>query len=171
MTIKELMQEQRRQACSSDPAQRFAAALLIPAELSKRIRLLTNAQVGRLMEREVCSTMNLLAPELTVCIEAAERLQRLRTDRRGAARSRASFHQNQGDHLLHAEAALYHAGMPHLLLPFQRDKFASNVFMVPSLPDAHHALCRAGFRTSTNSPSLLIDLETNRPIRLVENRP
>jgi hypothetical protein len=170
VTIKELMEEQRRQIRSSNPAERFAAALLIPAEISKRLRLLTDSQVGRLMDREVCPNLNFVAPELTVCIEAAERLQRPRTDRRRAARSRASSRQSQGEHLLHAEAALYRAGIPYLLLPFQRDKFASNVFVVPSLPDAHRALCGAGFRASNNFPSLLIDPETNRPIRLIENR-
>lgn len=36
--------------------------------------------------------------------------------------------------------------MSGLLLPFQRNKFASNVFVVPCLPDAKACLLRAGFR-------------------------
>ena len=69
---------------------------------------------------------------------------------------------------MHAEAALYRARIPHLLLPFQRDKFASNVFMVPSVAEARDCLCQAGFRKARRSYSLLIDRETNRPIRIME---
>jgi hypothetical protein len=75
-----------------------------------------------------------------------------------------------GKHLLHAEAALYRARIPHLLLPFQRDKFASNMFMVPSVAEARHCLYDAGFREAPRSPSLLIDGETGRAIRIVEHR-
>ena len=38
MTIRELMEEQRKRVRSRNPAERLAAALLIPAELSKRLR-------------------------------------------------------------------------------------------------------------------------------------
>jgi hypothetical protein len=76
MTIRELMEEQRRRVCSSDPAERFAAALLLSAELAKRLRTVSSFQLGELLEHEVCSSLNLLAPELTVCAEAAERLRR-----------------------------------------------------------------------------------------------
>jgi hypothetical protein len=72
------------------------------------------------------------------------------------------------EHLLHAESALYWARIPHLLLPFQRNRFASNTFMVPSMAEAKHCLCQAGFRETPPSPSLLIDSETNRAIRLIE---
>jgi hypothetical protein len=75
-----------------------------------------------------------------------------------------------GEHLLHAEAALYRACIPHLLLPFQRDKFASNMFMVPSVEEVRHCLYDAGFRETPRSPSLLIDGETGRAIRIVEYR-
>ena len=85
--------------------------------------------------------------------------------RRGRAQA-----EPQGEHLLHAESALYHTGIPHLLLPFQRDRFASNVFVVPSVPDAQHALIRAGFRHSNKASSLLIHLETGSPIQVVEHK-
>ena len=77
MTIQELMEEQRRRVRSSDPAERFAAALLLSAELAKRLRTVSSFQLGELLEHEVCSSLNLLAPELTVCAEAAERLRRM----------------------------------------------------------------------------------------------
>jgi len=40
--------------------------------------------------------------------------------------------------------------------------------MVPSAAEATHCLRQPGFRESPCSPSLLIDCETNRTIRLVE---
>ena len=75
---------------------------------------------------------------------------------------------DEGDHLLDAESALFWGRIPHLLLPFQRDRFASDTFIVPSVAEATHCLCQAGFRQSPRSASFLIDCETNRPIRLVE---
>ena len=77
MTIQELMDEQRRWVRSSDPAERFAAALLLPAELAKRLRTVSSFRLGELLEHEVCSNMSILAPELAVCAEAAERLRRM----------------------------------------------------------------------------------------------
>jgi hypothetical protein len=60
---------------STIPAERFAAALLIPAELSRRLRLLSNLEIGQLLEDEVWSNLNLLAPESTICLVAADRLR------------------------------------------------------------------------------------------------
>jgi hypothetical protein len=170
VTIRELMQEQQERVRSNNPAERLAAALLIPAELSRRIRLLSDFQIGRLLQHEVCSNLSVLAPELTVCMEAAERLCRRRAGKFiGVGRSRASLY-TEGEHLLHAESALYHAGIPHLLLPFQRNKFASNTFIVPSMREAKDCLGRAGFRETPRSPLLLIDGQTSRPIRLYEDK-
>ena len=75
MTIRELMEEQRRRVCSGNPTERLAAALLIPAELSRRLRLLSDPQLGQLLEDEVWSYLNLLAPESTICLVAADRLR------------------------------------------------------------------------------------------------
>ena len=167
MTIRELMQEQRARVRSSDSAERFAAALLIPGVLAERLRELNDVQLGQVLEHEVCSNLSVLAPELTVCMEVADRLLRSRPFKlMPRRRSRAS--DDEGEHLLHAEAALYRARIPHLLLPFQRNRFASNVFMVPCVAEARECLCDAGFRKSP-SPMLLIDGETNRPIRVVEH--
>jgi hypothetical protein len=163
------MEEQRKRVRSGNPAERLAAALLIPAELSRRLRLLSDFQMARLLDNEVCSNLNILAPEMTVCAEAVLRLSRTIPKTRRLRRGRAQA-EPQGEHLLHAESVLYHAGIPHLLLPFQRDRFASNVFVVPVMPDAQHALIRAGFRHSNSTPSPLIDHETGRPIRIVEHK-
>lgn len=162
------MEEQRRQVRSSDPEERFAAALLIPAELSRKLRFLTDVQVGRLLEQEVCSHMNFLAPELTVCTEAAERLRK--TPSIAGRKRRFNSSLLDGEHILHAEAALYRAGIPHLLLPFRRDRFASGTFMVSDVAGARVCLLEAGFRTTSRSPLWLIDGQTRRPIHLYEDR-
>lgn len=167
MTIRELMEEQRARARSGEVAKQFAAALLIPGVLAERLRHLSDPHLGRLLDREVCSNLSVLAPELTVCMEAAERLCRGRIVRFIPRRHSRSL-WNEGEHILHAESALYWARIPHLLLPFQRDRFASSTFMVPSIAEARHCLCHAGFRETRRSPSLLIDYETKRPIRLLE---
>ena len=77
MTIREIIAEERRRLGSADPAERFAAALLIPAVLRERLRRLRDAQVGQLLGDEVWPCLSLLAPESTVCLEAVDRLRRL----------------------------------------------------------------------------------------------
>ena len=167
--IRELMAEQRTRARSGNVAERFAAALVIPGVLAGRLRQLSDFRLGWLLEHEVCSNLSVLAPELTVCMEAADRLLRHRAIKLvPRRRSRAS--DDEGEHLLHAEAALYRARIPHLLLPFQRNRFASNTFMVPCVAEARDRLCQAGFRETPRSPSLLIDRKTRLPIRLIEER-
>jgi hypothetical protein len=83
------MEEQRKRVRSRNPAERLAAALMIPAELSRRLRLLGNTEIAQLLDDEVCGNMSILAPEATVCAEAAfrlrgatDRLQLYSTDRR-----------------------------------------------------------------------------------------
>ena len=167
MTIRETIAEQRRRSHSENPAERFAAGLLLSGVLRDRLRELTDFRLGQVLDREVCSNLSVLAPELTVCMAAAERLCRRRAVR-VVARGRSRSLSNDGEHILHAESALYWARIPHLLLPFQRDRFASYTFMVPSVAEARQYLCHAGFREARRSPSLLIDYETKRPIRLLE---
>jgi hypothetical protein len=70
------MEEQRKRVRSHDPVERLAAALMIPAELSRRLRLLGDAEIAQLLDDEVCARMSILAPEATVCAEAAFRLRR-----------------------------------------------------------------------------------------------
>jgi hypothetical protein len=62
---------------STNPAERFAAALLIPGVLARRLRELSDFNLGQLLEDEVWSNLNLLAPESTICLVAADRLRRL----------------------------------------------------------------------------------------------
>ncbi len=74
MTIQELIAEQRRRMRSSNPAERLAAALLIPGVLAQRLRELSDFNLGQLLEDEVWSNLNLLAPESVICLVAADRL-------------------------------------------------------------------------------------------------
>ena len=178
LTIREIIAEQRRRLSSANPAERLAAALLIPGVLAERLRLLGNGQIGRLLEDEVWSRMNLLAPEVTICLAAVERLrrhgngslERRRFGIRCRARRSCAALREEGVHLLHAEAALYQARIPHLLLPCQSNRFASNTFMVPCVPEAKACLCHAGFRQTPQSLILLVDIQTGRSIRLYEDR-
>jgi hypothetical protein len=168
LTIPELMEEQRARMRSSAPAERFAAALLLSGVLAGQLRELGDLELGQVLDREVCSNLSVLAPELTVCMEAADRLCRHREDKPLRRRPSQATKHDDRDHLLRAESALYRGCIPHLLLPFQRDRFTSNTFMVPSVVKARGCLRQAGFRESPGSPSMLIDRETNRTIRLLE---
>jgi hypothetical protein len=171
MTIRELMEEQRRRVRSSDPAQRFAAALLIPAELSRRLRPLSDFQIAALLEHEVCPNMSLLAPEAPICVEAALRLQRLpKLNRRRVTRTSGSSSQSQGEHIMHAEAALYRADIPNLLLPFQKDRFASSTFFVKDVEQARTCLLQADFREVSRCATALIHSQTRQAVYLYKDR-
>jgi hypothetical protein len=163
------MQEQRERLKSSNLAERFAAALVVPGVLRERLRELSEFHLGQVLDREVCSNLSVLAPELTVCVEAAERLCQYRAVK-FMARRRSRPLRNEGEHILHADSALYWARIPHLLLPFQRNRFASRTFMVPCVPEAKNSLCHAGFRETPLSLTSLIDIQTGRSIRLYEDR-
>ncbi|MGA8733689.1 MAG: hypothetical protein WB558_07180 [Terriglobales bacterium] len=75
MTIRELIDEQRRRLGSRSPVERFAAATLIPAVLAERLVGLADRQVGQLLLDEVWPGLSPLAPESTICLHAADRLR------------------------------------------------------------------------------------------------
>ncbi|MGA7768633.1 MAG: hypothetical protein WCA27_20720 [Candidatus Sulfotelmatobacter sp.] len=163
---------------SSNPAERFAAALLIPGVLAKRLRQLRDFEIGQLLDDEVGAHLNVLAPESTICLGAVERLRgRMNTSpererygiRRRARRSFAA-QRDEGTHILSAEVALYRAGIPFLQLPWQRNRFGSDTFMVISAAEAQACLLRAGFRERLRSPTVFIDGRTRQPIHLYEDK-
>ena len=164
------MAEQRERLKSSNLAERFAAALVVPGVLRERLRELSDFHLGHVLDREVCSNLSVLAPELTVCMEAADRLLRGRPFKLMPRRRSIASRRGEGEHILHAESALYWARIPHLLLPFQRDKFASNTFMVPCASEARDCLRKAGFRETPRSLTVLVDIQTGRSIRFYEDR-
>jgi hypothetical protein len=76
----------------------------------------------------------------------------------------------EGEHIMRAEAALFRAGIPHLLLPFQKNKFASKLFMVPHLARAKACLRRAGFQVNFQSETILFDGRTGHRIQIIQGR-
>jgi hypothetical protein len=75
VTIRELIDEQRRRLGSRNPVERFAAAMLIPAVLAERLAGLADRQIGQLLLDEVWPGLSPLAPESTICLHAADRLR------------------------------------------------------------------------------------------------
>jgi hypothetical protein len=75
LTIRELIDEQRRRLGSGKPMERFAAAMLIPAVLAERLAGLADRQVGQLLLDEVWPGLSPLAPESTICLHAVDRLR------------------------------------------------------------------------------------------------
>ena len=177
LTIRQLIQLQRQRLRSSNPVERFAAALLIPNELRKRLNHLSDREIGQLLDDEVVARMNVLGPESTICYVAADRLRRhlifsRRHKRFGTGRREnrpSTVKRNDGEHIMHAESALYRAGILFLLLPFQQDRFASDTFMVRNIAAARLCLHRAGFRMNPRCPTALIDCQTGQAIRLYED--
>ena len=132
--------------------------------LDQRLSQCTDREMGGLI-RLLQERLGIFEPEFSICEHAKRRLLRscatVRPKHWRAVR-------DEGLHVLNAEAALYRAGVPHMLLPFQRNRFASNSFMVPSMTAARAFLLDAGFRTSSKSPTVLFDAQTGRAIRLIE---
>jgi hypothetical protein len=178
LTIRQLIQLQRQRLRSKNPVERFASALLIPNELTRRLRWLNNREIGHLLDDEVGARLNVFAPESTICLAAADRLRgrlifpsgrmRFRTRRREFPSWTMTC--NEGEYVMHAEAALYRAGIPFLPLPFQQDRFASSTFMVRNVAAARLCLHRAGFRVNLRFPATLTDCQTGQTICLYEDR-
>jgi hypothetical protein len=139
--IRELMAEQRTRARSGNVAERFATALVIPGVLAGRLRQLSDFRLGWLLEQEVCSNLSVLAPELTVCMEAADRLLRHRAIKLIPRRRSIASRRGEGEHILHADAS-----------------------------EARDCLRQAGFRDTPRSPTVLVDIQTGRSIRLYEDK-
>ena len=76
MTIREIIAEQRSRLRSPNPAERLAVALLIPSVLREHLHQLSDEDIAELLDDEVWSNLNLLAPESTICLVAADRLRR-----------------------------------------------------------------------------------------------
>jgi hypothetical protein len=126
LTIRQLIPQQRQRLHSRNPVERFAAALLIPNELTRRISRLNDRGLAELLDDEIGARLNVLAPESTICLAAADRLRRRvifsRERKRFRIRSRESRSwtatRHEGEHIMHAEVALYRAGVPFLQLPW-----------------------------------------------------
>jgi len=98
-----------------------------------------------------------------VLAEAAEEPQ---------AAERKSFNRlvAEGEHLMNAEIALFRAGIPFLQLPFQQNKFASNLFMVLNVSKARACLQRAGFQAKFDSETVLFDGCNGQAVQLIQGK-
>ena len=76
----------------------------------------------------------------------------------------------EGEHIMNAEIALFRAGIPFLQLPFQQNKFASNLFMVMSVPKAKACLQRAGFQAKFDSETVLFDGCNGQAVQLIQGK-
>jgi hypothetical protein len=76
----------------------------------------------------------------------------------------------EGEHIMNAEIALFNAGIPFLQLPFQQNKFGSNLFMVMSVPKARACLQRAGFQTKFDSETVLFDGCNGQAVQLIQGK-
>ena len=76
----------------------------------------------------------------------------------------------EGEHIMNAEIALFRAGIPFLQLPFQQNKFASNLFMVMSVPKAKACLQRAGFQAKFDSETVLFDGCNGQAVQLLQGK-
>ena len=163
LSVWELFRYQRRVAESHDLNERLKT-LWIGALLGERLTGCSDHEVGNLLS-VVQDGLGLFGPDFAVCEHAKRRLLR------SSSKARKEDWQtvrDAGIELLNAEAALFRSGIPHMLLPFQRDRFASNAFLVPLVVDARACLLRAGFRSVPQTVAMLVDSETNRAVRLIE---
>ena len=89
-----------------------------------------------------------------------------------ASAERESFNRlvAEGEHIMNAEIALFNAGIAFLQLPFQQNKFASNLFMVLNVPKAKACLQRAGFQPKFDSETVLFDGCNGQPVQLIQGK-
>ena len=76
----------------------------------------------------------------------------------------------EGEHIMNAEIALFNAGIPFLQLPFQQNKFASNLFMVLNVSKAKACLQRAGFQPKFDSETVLFDGCNGQAVQLIQGK-
>jgi hypothetical protein len=89
-----------------------------------------------------------------------------------ASAERESFNRlvAEGEHIMNAEIALFNAGIPFLQLPFQQNKFASNLFMVLNVSKARACLQRAGFQAKFDSETVLFDGCNGQAVQLLQGK-
>ena len=76
----------------------------------------------------------------------------------------------EGEHIMNAEIALFRAGIAFLQLPFQQNKFASNLFMVLNVSKAKACLLRAGFQPKVDSETVLFDSRNGQAVQLLQGK-
>ena len=163
-----LIEKQRRLADSRDPLER-AKTLWVATELDKRLSRCTDAQIAELLARAE-ERLPIFEAEFAVIEHARRRL--LRSGQMSLSSQSEDWEavRKEGVHILNAEVALYRSSIPNLLLPFQRNRFASDLFMVPDVTEARACLIAGGFREDQRLRSIVVDADSDRPIRLIQER-
>ena len=164
----EFIERQRKLADSHDPLER-AKTLWVATELDKRLSRCTDAQIAELLARAE-ERLPIWEPEFAVVEHARRRLVRSGQLSLLSEEDDWEAVRNEGVHILNAEIALYRGSIPNLLLPFRQDRFASDLLMVPDVLEARVCLVAAGFREDDRIRSMLVDADTDRPIRLIQER-
>lgn len=161
-----LIEKQRRLADSHDPLQR-AQTLWVAAELDKHLSRCTDPEIAELLGKAE-ERLPIFEPEFAVIEHARRRL--MYSGQMSLLPEEEDWEavRDEGVQILNAEMALYWPRIPHLLLPFQGNRFASDVFMVPDLLEASACLIAASFRQEAGTTYL--DGETGRPVRLIQER-
>lgn len=163
LSVEELVEHMRKLARSPILLERLKT-LWLGARLSECLESCSDHEVGELISL-VQDRLGIFTPEFAVCEHARRRLFR------SSPKPRVEnwlMVRDAGAELLNAEAALFRSGIPHMLLPFQTNRFASNVFYVPNAAEAKTCLLRHGFLRVQHHDTTLLDSQTNREIRLVE---
>jgi hypothetical protein len=163
-----LIERQRHLADSHDPLER-AQTLWVATELDKRLSHCTDAQIAELLARAE-ERLPIFEAEFAVIEHARRRLLRSGQMSLSLNSEGGQVVRDEGVHILNAELAFYRATIPNLLLPFQRNRFASELFMVPDVREAKACLMAAGFREDERMRSRLVDADTNHPIRLIQEQ-
>jgi hypothetical protein len=163
-----LIEKQRRLADSPDPLER-AQTLWVAAELDKRLSRCTDPEIAELLGK-AAERLPIYEPEFAVTEHARRRL--MRSGQMSLLPQEEDWEavRDEGVQILSAEIALYWARIPHLLLPFQGNRFASDVFMVPDLIECKACLIAAGFREDLQVETAFVDAETGRPVRLIHEQ-
>jgi hypothetical protein len=163
LSVHELFEHMRELARSPILLERLKT-LWAGTQLEELLDSCSDHEVATLLAF-VQGSLGIFGPEFAVCEHAKKRL--MRSSARPSNGNRRIV-RDAGAELLNAEVALFRSGIPHMLLPFQRDRFASNTFLVPVLSEARASLLRAGFWSIPHLDATLLDSETQREIRLVE---
>ncbi len=162
------IERQRKLADSHNPLER-AKTLWIATELDRHLSHCTDAQIAELLARAE-ERLPIFEPEFAVVEHARRRL--LHSEQMSLSLDRNDWEalRDEGVHILNVELALYRASIPHLLLTFQKNRYASDSFMVPDVQEARACLIAAGFRGHEAIRSILIDADTDNSIQLLQER-
>ena len=162
------IERQRKLADSHNPLER-AKTLWIATELDKRLSHCTDAQIADLLARAE-ERLPIFEPEFAVVEHARRRL--VRSGQMSLSLDSEDWEavRDEGIHILNAAIALYRASIPNVLLPFLRNRFASDLLMVPDVREAKVCLIAAGFREDERIRSRVVDADSDRPVRLIQER-